>query len=248
MIAPRFMSLQIQPKPEEQQPEADLSIAFLTWFEENKRLIAIGFGLVSAAVVVGIVNRNIKDSAERSANAAMFAVLAPGAKSVSADALAKVAADHSGTKAAERAQLLAAAQLFEEGRHADAQKAFEAFDASYPDSALASTAVLGIAAALDAQNKTAEAISAYAAFISRFQDDALLTDARLSKARVHEAVGQFKEALALYDELGRGGFNAAAQDAALRRANLLQAHPELAPAPQVLTNSVNISAPTNAAR
>jgi TolA-binding protein len=245
------MSLQIQPKPEEQQqPAIDLSIVFLTWFEENKRLLAITFALVSAVVVALIVNRNVKAASEKAANQALFGVLQPGIKAavVSSESLAKVAAEHAGTKAAERAQLLSSTQLFEEGKYAESQKAFEAFNTTYPDSSLGATATLGVAAALDAQNKTTEALSAYQTFISGFPTDALLTDARLSKARVHEAVGQFKEALALYDELGRGGFNAGAQDAAIRRASLLQAHPELAPAPAVLTNSVNVTPATNAGR
>jgi len=244
------MSLQIQPKPEEQQPEVDLTFTFLTWFEENKKLIAVGFALVSAVVVALIVRKNVQASAEKSANAALFGVLQPGVKAtaISADSLSKVAAEHPGTKAAERALLLSATQLYDEGRYADAQKAFESFTTAYPDSVLGATAALGVATSLDAQNKTAEAVAAYQAFIAGFPNDALLTEARLSKARVHESAGQFKEALSLYDELGRGGFNAGAQDAAIRRAALLQAHPELAPAPALLTNSVSVSPATNAAR
>ncbi|MEN9777446.1 MAG: hypothetical protein RJB04_1201, partial [Verrucomicrobiota bacterium] len=40
------MSLQIQPKPEEQQPSADLTLSVLTWLEENKKTLAIGFAVV----------------------------------------------------------------------------------------------------------------------------------------------------------------------------------------------------------
>ena len=236
------MSLQIQPKPEDQQQEVDVSIAVLTWFEENKRKLAIGLGLVSAVVVVSIVHRNMKASTEHEANLALFGTMPQAGKPASAPALAGVASKFPGTKAAERAELLAATQLFEDAKYAEAQKAFEAFVAAYPDSQLTPTASLGVASSLDAQNKTAEAIAAYAAFLNEFKDDALASEVKLSKARIHEAAGQFKEALALYDDLGKGGFNAAAQDAALRRATLLQAHPELAPAPQVLTNAVTVPA------
>lgn len=236
------MSLQIQPKPEDQPQEIDLSIAVLTWFEENKRKLAIGLGLVSAVVVVSIVQRNMKASQERSANLALFGALPQAGKPASAASLAEVASKFPGTKAAERAELLAATQLFEDSKYAEAQKAFEAFAASHPDSPLAPTASLGVASSLDAQNKTNEAIAAYAAFLAEFKEDGLVNEVKLSKARIHEAAGQFKEALALYDDLGKGGFNAAAQDAALRRATLLQAHPELAPAPQILTNAVNVPA------
>ena len=45
------MSLQIQPNPEKQQPEFDLSFSAMTWLEENKRLLTIAFVIVSVGVV-----------------------------------------------------------------------------------------------------------------------------------------------------------------------------------------------------
>jgi TolA-binding protein len=242
------MSLQIQPKSDGQPQEADISIALLTWLEENKKLLAIGFGLISAVVVISIIRGSLKDSAEAASNKDLFAVMqtAPGQAGVSAAALADHAAKHSGTKAAERSQLLAASKLFEEGKYSEAQKAFETFNEQYPDSVLGATATFGIASALDAQNKTQEAIAAYQGFITANSADPLAVQAKLAKARVHESVKQYKEAIAVYDEVQRANVGQLGQEAAIRKASLIQEHPELAPPTPVMTNSVNVTSPAPA--
>jgi TolA-binding protein len=239
------MSLEIQPKTDGQQPEADVTITLLTWLEENKKLLAVGFGLISAAVVFLIIQRNVKASAELKSNQALFAALQAATKTggAPASALASHAAEHPGTKAAERSLLLSATKLFEEGKYAEAQKAFESFNQEYPDSALGATATLGIASSLDAQNKAQEAITAYQNFIAGFSTDPLATQAKLSKARVHESLKQFKEAVAIYDEVLRGSPGQAAQEAAIRKATLVQEHPEVTPPAPFATNSVNVTSP-----
>lgn len=226
------MSLQIQPKPEEQQPSADLTLSVLTWLEENKKTLAIGFAVVSAAAVTLIVQKNIKASAEAEANQALLATLGTAAKGggPSAADLSKLASQHSGTAAAERSEFLAATKLFEDGKYAEAQKAFEAFNQAHADSLLGAAATYGEASALDAQNKTAEAIAAYGRFISAFGSDPLAAQARLSKALIHESLKQYSEAVALYDAAAKDVTSMAAQEASARKAALLQAHPELTPA------------------
>jgi len=226
------MSLQIQPKPEEQQPSADLTLSVLTWLEENKKTLAIGFAVVSAAAVTLIVQKNLKASAEAEANQALLATLGTSAKGVgpSAADLSKVASQHSGTAAAERSEFLAATKLFEDGKYAEAQKAFEAFNQAHADSLLGAAATYGVASALDAQNKTAEAIAAYGRFISGFGSDPLAGQARLSKALIHESLKQYSEAISLYDAAAKDATSMAGQEASSRKAALLQAHPELTPA------------------
>lgn len=228
----QIMSLQILPKPEEQQPSADLTLSVLTWLEENKRTLGIGFAVVSAVVVTLIVQKNLQASAEAEANQALLAALGSSAKAggPTAAELSKVAAQHAGTAAAERSEFLAATQLFEEGKYAEAQKAFEAFNQSHADSLLGGAATYGVASALDAQNKLADAVAAYARFISGFATDALVPQARLSKALIHESLKQYPEAVALYDDLSKDTTSMAAQEASTRRAALIQAHPELTPA------------------
>jgi TolA-binding protein len=230
------MSLQIQPKPEEQQPSADLTLSVLTWLEENKKTLAIGFAVVSAVAVTLIIQKNLHASAEAEANQALLATLSAAGKNggpTAAD-LSKVASQHSGTAAAERSEFLAATKLFEDGKYAEAQKALEAFNQAHADSLLGGAATYGVASALDAQNKTAEAIAAYARFISGFAADPLVAQARLSKALIHESQKQYSEAIALYDEVAKDTTSMAAQEASARKAALIQAHPELTPA---LTNA-----------
>ncbi len=232
MSHPIAMSLQIQPKPEEQQPAPDLTLSVLTWLEENKKTLGIGFAVVSALVVTLIVQKNLSASAEAGANQALLAALTPGAKGTGASAadLARIAAQHPGTAAAERSEFLAATKLFEDGKYAEAQKAFEAFNQAHPDSPLGGMVTYGVASALDAQDKGAEAVAAYGRFLTGFATDPLAGQARLSKALVHESLKQHREALALYDEASRDATSMAGQEASSRKASLLQAHPELAPA------------------
>ena len=226
------MSLQIQPKPEEQQPSADLTLSVLTWLEENKKTLGIGIAVVSAVVVTLIVQKNLHASAEAEANQALLATLSAASKTggpTAAD-LSKVASQHSGTAAAERSEFLAATKLFEDGKYAEAQKAFETFNQAHADSLLGGAATYGVASALDAQNKAADAVSAYARFISGFATDPLVPQARLSKALIHESQKQYSEAVALYDDVSKDTTSMAAQEASTRKAALLQAHPELTPA------------------
>lgn len=232
MTHPIVMSLQIQPKPEEQPSAPDLTLSVLTWLEENKKTLGIGFAVLSAVVVTLIVQRNLRASAEAEANRALFSVLGTGSKASGASAsdLSKVAAQHPGTAAADRSEFLAATKLFEEGKYAEAQKSFEAFSQAHPDSPLGGPAAFGVASALDAQDKAAEAVAAYGRFLSEFPTDPMAGQARLSKALVHESLKQHREALALYDEAARDATSMAGQEASSRKAALLQAHPELAPA------------------
>lgn len=226
------MSLQIQPKPEEQQSAPDLTLSVLTWLEENKKTLGIGFAVLSAVVVTLIVQKNLRASAEAEANNALLAAVGSGPRSGGPGAaeLSSIASRHAGTAGGERSEYLAATKLFEEGKYAEAQKAFEAFNQAHPDSPLGGPATYGVAGALDSQNKTTEAIAAYGRFISGFATDPLVGQARLSKALIHESLKQHREALALYDEAAREATSMAAQEASSRRAALLQAHPELAPA------------------
>ena len=69
------MSLQIQPQPEEQQPSADLTLSVLTWLEENKKTLVVGFVVVSVAAVTLIIQKNLHASAEAEANQALLSTL-----------------------------------------------------------------------------------------------------------------------------------------------------------------------------
>jgi TolA-binding protein len=226
------------------EPDFDL----ITWLEVNKKtLLAVLAALVLATVVTMFV-RWQHTNAEAEANRALLAATikeTPGAAADSATLL-KIADEHAGTRAAERARLLAATQLFAEGKPAEARAQFEKFNADYPDSSLAGTAALGIASSFDAENKSAEAVAAYQRVIGSFGTEPVAAQARLAKALLHEAANQPEQALALYDELAKSPTaGAEAQAAMVARARLLQKHPEL-DKPAVMTNNVKVAAPAAA--
>ena len=199
---------------------------FLTWFEVNKQVIVTGLAVVVAAVVAGMIVSWRRGQSEANAGHALHvATMTEGA--ITSQALLQVAADHSGTHAAERARLMAAGQLFAEAKYGEAQAQFEKFAADFGNSPLLPSAVLGIASALDAQNKSAEAIAAYQRVITSYGTDAVANQARLAKARLHEAANQPAQALALYDEALKDQTAFGRERVVLARAQLLQKHPEL---------------------
>ena len=225
--------------------EPDIPFDFLTWFELNRLRIALGLAVVVVGVVGFLFIRWQKDQTELAADSALMALIGSetAASPVSSKALLAVAESHSGTRAAERAQLLAAGRVFSEGKYSEAQSMFEKFNVDFPESTMAATAFLGIATALDAQNKTNDSISAYQRLISGFATDPLALRARVNKAHLHEGLNQATTALSLYEEVARSAStDPIGQEAAIARARLIAAHPELAPSNSV-TNSVRANPP-----
>jgi tetratricopeptide (TPR) repeat protein len=199
---------------------------FLTWFEVNKQILVTGLAVVVAAVIAGMIVNWRHGQGEASAGRALHAATAAGG-AMNSQSLLQIAADHSGTRAAEHARLLAAGQLFAEGKYADAQTQFEKFSADFGGSPLLPTAELGVASSLDAQNKTAEAIAAYQRVIASYATDAVANQARVAKARLLEAANQPAQALALYDEALKDATSYGREAVVLSRARLVQQHPEL---------------------
>jgi TolA-binding protein len=229
-------------------PESTLTIDILTWFEENKKRLVAGFGIAIAAAAVIIVYRNYKAGVEESASKSLVMLLASEAAGTmpASDKLLQLAKDKAGTKAAERAQYLAAVKLFEDGKFAEAETQFNTVLNDYPRSALIAQASLGVAASLDAQNKVADALSAYTRFAAAFQGDSLVNQAKLAQGRIFESQGKHQDALAIYRELTKVN-SQFAREAMARQAYLLQQHPELNPPAVPMTNSVKITAPPAAA-
>jgi predicted negative regulator of RcsB-dependent stress response len=226
-------------------PEASLTIALLTWFELNKKHLAIGLGVVIVLTAIIIVYRNHKIDVEESASKSLIsltALSAPGTEP-SAEQLRQKVTELAGTKAGERAMFLLGAKLFEDAKYPDAQAAFEQQLSAYPDAVLAGEAALGIASALDAQNKTAEALTAYQRFVAAYASNGLVDQAKMAEARLQESMGRLKEAFSLYGEISNSKSSTTAQEARVRRSEIMIEHPELAPAPQIMTNSVKVVAP-----
>ena len=148
-----------------QDASSELLFKLWPWFEANKKGIIIGL-VVAGLVVAGATYLSAqREQNETAAGEEMTRLLATAAPTVAApqfaEALAKVAANHPGTAAAERAQLQAGATLFNAGLYADAQIIFQKFlDTGNSGGALAATAQLGVATCLEALGKP-ETLAAY---------------------------------------------------------------------------------------
>jgi TolA-binding protein len=153
-----------------------------------------------------------------------------------ADACLKIAADYSGTIAAQRALLQGATVLFMTGKYADAQAQFQKFLDANPDNFFTAQATLGLAASLDALGKTDQAISAYQRASNETSDLNVAVNAKFSLARIDEAQGKLVEAQRLYGEVARTyGNTSLGSEAGLRamdlNAKLPKAPATPAPAP-----------------
>src|SRR4051812_3812574 len=105
---------------------------FLAWLDLNKKRIATVLGAAIAVGFVVYVYRYFREEKETKASSALIALRPPlsGGTNVPPPAPSSflaIANDYSGTAAAERAHLLAAAALFDDNKYADAQKEFEGF-------------------------------------------------------------------------------------------------------------------------
>ncbi len=246
----------MQPEP---QQSAWLYEA-LAWLELNRKRVITGIVLVLAVIVAGYIFFWSRHQAEINANDALLA-LKPST-SASEDQKAAAAADflrvaeaHSSSSVADRALLLAAGDLYREGRYAEAQTQFQKALDQDRSSALAPVAALGVAASLDAQNKVDEALAAYQAVVARYGEAPASARAKFAMALIHEGRNEPREALRIYDELTTSRkMGRASMEASIKRENLLKLHPELAPTnttsvvlpPISVTAGTNVPAATNA--
>ena len=223
---------------------------FVTWFELNRGPIGIAFGVVCAAAVTVMVIRARQQATTRGAAAELLAltpVKGPGQDPAPADPqkLLQFSQRFAGTPSAAQARVLAAGQLFADGKFSEAQSQFAGFEDSNPDSPYLGIALLGVGASLDAQNKTNDAVTAYDRVISLFPTEAAAQQARLAKARLIES-SQPSQALAQLEDILKNEYALAYQSlAAAARSRLLAAHPEL-DVPASTTNLVRVVTGTNA--
>jgi len=222
---------------ESENTQSDNVVGLLAWLEIHKKRLAVGGGLALVVICVTMITIQHQAQKELNASAALSEVRLPFSASAplapgTADSLAKVAAEHKGSKAAARALLLSGGVAFSEaktpGEYAEAQKRFEAVIVDYPDSAWVPQANLGIAAALVAQGKTTEATAKYEEITRRFASSSIIEETRLALARLLE-VQKPEEAFKLYEELIKGNPNSVlTMEASMRQDTLLKARPELA--------------------
>jgi len=223
-----------------QDAPAEFLIKLWPWFEANRnRLIGAA---VAAVVVLFIWYFITTQRAQKAIDAGQaYTTLQlnlppnPTASQV-ADAYVKLADQYSGTPAGERAQLQAAAVLFEAERYPDAQALFQKFIDTNPGSTLVASARLGVAASLESQNKLDDAVAAYRAVISNNPDSTAALPAKFSLGRVLELQNHLTEAASYYKEVTRAQLaGMLGQEAAQRLAQLQAQLAATAPATPALS-------------
>ncbi|MEW6307352.1 MAG: tetratricopeptide repeat protein, partial [Verrucomicrobiota bacterium] len=165
--------------------ESARSIELLTWLETHKKhLVVTGLAIVAAAFA-HTAWKHFDLQKEQEASEALLKLdrgpLAGGkeAEPKAADYL-KVATDYAGTSAAQRAQLLAAGALVEEGKYDEARAKFDEFAAQYPNGPLTPVAALGSAGCLDVKGETDKAMAAYKQVITAYANHSVAGQARIA--------------------------------------------------------------------
>lgn len=235
---------------ESRAAELPLSDKLFAWFEGNKKPATIAAVVIA---VVGLVAWLVVYESEEKATTASNALsavyvsqlLGANGPQDNPEPYLKVAEQHPGSAAAAQALLLAAGDLFTQGRYAEAQTQFEKFVREHRDSPLMGTALLGVASSLDAQGKTEQAITAYKDLISHHPSESVIPQAKFSLATLYEAQNKPELARDLFTEVERDErMSTLGIEAGMRVEDLITKYPKLAPAP--VTPSVPFSTLTNA--
>ncbi len=208
----------------------------IEWFTANAKMIGIVVGVVLIAGVGFALSGQMKEKGEIKANEQLFALPSIGLSKAngSAENYLAAARDNSGNPVGERAELLAAGVLFNQGKFGEAQAQFEKCSKN-SDSTVQAAAAIGIAACLESQNKVNEAIAKYQDVVNKFGTTAAGSQAKLSLARLLESQKP-EEAFKYYEQLDKSQnpydpWRSVAMD---KREELLAKHPELTPkAPQI---------------
>jgi predicted negative regulator of RcsB-dependent stress response len=190
-----------------QDASAEFLIKFWPWLEANRqRLIVMAVAVVVVLFFWYYIDTQKEQKAINAGQAYTQLQLSmapnPTVQQVS-EAFLKLASQYAGTIAAERAQLQAAAVLFDAGRYADAQAQFQKFLDANHGSSLAAAAQLGVAASLESQNKLADAATAYRMVTTSYPNSAEALPAKFSLGSVLEAQGKTTEAIGYYQEVAR---------------------------------------------
>jgi tetratricopeptide (TPR) repeat protein len=210
-----------------------LSHKIWAWLETNRKQALWGasllvvFGLVAAFFFWQQGEKEITAGEELS-NAALPALTAPGPRQGLSGAYLKVAATYPKSSAGARALLLAAGNLFTEGKYDQAKAEFEKFTREHRDSPFLADGLLGIAACLDAQGKTNEAITAYKELIDRHSTAIVLPQAKFALANLYEAQGKVEQARTLFEDVvtKAGPYGSLGSEAGMRLEELQIKYPK----------------------
>jgi predicted negative regulator of RcsB-dependent stress response len=224
-------------------PFMDTSVPHLTttdrlwsWYETNKQQAQLAILiLVLLGIGVGyfLWHNSEKDVASGEALTTIsLAQVGPSgtARAGSEDALLKVANDYPNSKAGARALLMAAGNLFVDGKYDQSKAQFEKFTHDYRESPFLGDALLGIAACLDAQNKQTEATAAYKSLVERHPSDTAVPQAKFALGRLYEAQNKPELARNMYEDVERAEpGTSVGSEAGMRVEELKRKFPSLAP-------------------
>ena len=242
--------------PEEIQ--SSWQIDALTWFENHKLHLAYAGAAALAVWLAAFTYNHVRTGKEAEANAALAALSKPADRAgksapPQASEYVRVADQHAGTPAGERASLYAADRLFTEGKFVDAKARFEKYLAANPSSPAAATALMGVAACQEATGETDKAVATYGEVFSRHGSAPEAQQAKLALGMLYELKQQPEQALREYDAvLSAKPATVWRAEAEMRREQLVRSNPRLgsstavvAPASTVVAPATNAPAKTN---
>jgi len=215
-----------------QDASADFIFKLWPWIEANKNRLIGGLVVILAGAGIGYYISAERAQKEIDAGQALTALLdnPSGSRTASqmATALESFAATYAGTAAAGRAQVQAAATLFDAGNYADAQAQFKKYLDAEPAGPLADSAELGVAASLEAQNQTSLAEAAYRKVISAFPNSASAAPADFALGEMAEQQNRLNEAMSDYENAARASLGGSLRDEAMIRGMDVKARMEAA--------------------
>jgi tetratricopeptide (TPR) repeat protein len=204
------------------------------WFETNKKPAAVGSGvvLVAGLIIWFVVWQQEQKQIDAGYALSDVAVGSGPSRTDTPEAYLRVAATFPKSPAGAQALLLAAGNLFGDGKFAEAQSQFERFVREYRESPFVGQALLGVAASLDAQGKTEQALTAYKDLVTRYPKESVIPQAKFALARLYEAQGKPELARDLFEQVEHESpYGSIGQEAGMRVEDLNEKYPKPAPAP-----------------
>jgi predicted negative regulator of RcsB-dependent stress response len=215
------------------------------WAEKNRKPLIYGIvGVAVAGLVLGYLSWSKKEQEAAAGQALSKAVYEQATGRVdpvtAVEAMLKVASANGGTQAGAQALLLAASGLFNTGKYAEAQAAFERFKREFASSPLTAQAIYGVGASLTAQGKFEEAARAYKESADRFPQSPVAMQSQYSQAAALVSLGKIEEALPLYEKVANAGMgNSLGNEAGLRAEELRAKLPPIPVASPLVPSAIS---------
>jgi tetratricopeptide (TPR) repeat protein len=182
----------------------------VAWYEEHKRLLAIGAGAVAVVVLLAVVYTNNRRANNEKAIAELgkvyefvdngqYQTALDGVPERNIPGLKAIVENYGGTEGGEMARFYMANAVYQLGNFAEALEAFEDFDA--PDPVLSVSRLAGIAACHEALGDHAEAASYFEKAAGVTPRDVTAADNLHFAAQNYGQAGKRERALELYRKI-----------------------------------------------